>query len=261
MNTREKVLTEALKCVNGEREKQYGSPEDNFKRIADFWSLYLTTLFEGTDVVVELDPKDVAMMMVLFKIARSLGDQDKLDNYVDIIGYAACGAEIFGNDESGEEWRQFKGDPFTYYFNKMVNYASFKSKENHFSLENLRSIDRKLSREFSDLLNQAATDCVLNDKQLDDCYKEIDELFKKYVPNYEDKGFSYWKAYDRIASYITLSSREAHISQLDVVKHLTESGNAPTNMAGLLMTDKISFDDVTAYVDEAIKVLKSEDTK
>lgn len=102
MNTREEVLKEALNCVNGEREKQYGNPEDNFSRIADFWGLYLTTLFEGTGVVIELDPKDVAIMMILFKIARSLGDQDKLDNYVDMIGYAACGAEIFENQDRND---------------------------------------------------------------------------------------------------------------------------------------------------------------
>lgn len=95
MNTREKVLKEALNCVNGEREKQYGNPEDNFSRIADLWSVYLTSLFEDENVVVDIDPIDVAKMMILFKIARSLGDEDKLDNYVDIIGYAACGAEIF----------------------------------------------------------------------------------------------------------------------------------------------------------------------
>lgn len=95
MNTREKVLKEALNCVNGEREKQYGNPENNFSRIADLWSVYLTSLFEDEKIVIDIDPIDVAKMMILFKIARSLGDEDKLDNYVDIIGYAACGAEIF----------------------------------------------------------------------------------------------------------------------------------------------------------------------
>jgi len=99
MNTREKVLKEALKCVNGEREKQYGSPEDNFRRIADLWSTYLTSLFEDEKIVVDIDPIDVAKMMILFKIAQSNGDKDKLDNYVDILGYGACAAEIFENSE------------------------------------------------------------------------------------------------------------------------------------------------------------------
>ena len=98
MNTREKVLKEALNCVNGEREKQYGNPEDNFRRIADLWSVYLTSLFEDEKIVVDIDPIDVAKMMILFKIARSNGDKDKLDNYVDMIGYGACAAEIFENE-------------------------------------------------------------------------------------------------------------------------------------------------------------------
>jgi hypothetical protein len=100
MNTRERVLKEALNCVNGEREKQYGSPEDNFSRIADLWSVYLTSLFEDEKIVVDIDPIDVAKMMILFKIARSNGDKDKLDNYVDMIGYGACAAEIFENSTS-----------------------------------------------------------------------------------------------------------------------------------------------------------------
>lgn len=103
MNTRERVLKEALNCVNGEREKQYGSPEDNFRRIADLWSTYLTSLFEDEKVVVDIDPIDVAKMMILFKIARSNGDKDKLDNYVDMIGYGACAAEIFENENPMEK--------------------------------------------------------------------------------------------------------------------------------------------------------------
>lgn len=223
MNTRQKVLEEALKCVNGEREKQYGNPEDNFSRIADFWGLYLTTLFEDTGVVVELDPKDVAIMMILFKIARSLGDQDKLDNYVDMIGYAACGAEIFENEEDKTTWPKTKEeaaqalkeeldndilknldiadeckecdytekcigtgvclkekekelldnkDPYSYARNKLVNYASIKSSEEHVPLDNLK--------ELSDYLNQAVKDCVENGKRFLECYREIDEMFTKY---------------------------------------------------------------------------------
>lgn len=110
MNTRERVLKEALNCVNGERENQYGNPEDNFKRIADLWSVYLTSLFEDEKIVVEIDPIDVAKMMILFKIARSNGDKDKLDNYVDMIGYAACGAEIFENYKHDELVKNIKDE-------------------------------------------------------------------------------------------------------------------------------------------------------
>lgn len=34
------------------------------------------------------------MMMALLKIARCTTGQVKLDNYVDLAGYAACGGEI-----------------------------------------------------------------------------------------------------------------------------------------------------------------------
>ena len=103
MNTRERVLKEALNCVNGEREKQYGNPEDNFSRIADLWSVYLTSLFEDENIVIDIDPIDVAKMMILFKIARSNGDKDKIDNYIDILGYGACAAEIFENGKEADD--------------------------------------------------------------------------------------------------------------------------------------------------------------
>lgn len=195
MNTREKVLKEALNCVNGEREKQYGNPEDNFSRIADLWSVYLTSLFEDKNVVVDIDPIDVAKMMILFKIARSLGDEDKLDNYVDIIGYAACGAEIFEKDETEDDdelmLEKIAQDPYSYYHDMMTDYAIIKAKEKHISLEvdDLKKINHKFPRELADYLHDAAEDCVINGKRLFDCYKEIDELFDKYdIPDEsEDK--------------------------------------------------------------------------
>lgn len=49
----------------------------------------LWTAYTGTDVT----PKDVAMMMALLKIARAKAGS-KPDTYVDLAGYAACGAEI-----------------------------------------------------------------------------------------------------------------------------------------------------------------------
>lgn len=91
MNIRGKVLRDADHCINGEREGQYGSPEDNFRKIAILWSDYIQ-LSHDTQFL-HLTPADVAKMMVLFKLARSMGPQDKYDNYVDLIGYAACAAE------------------------------------------------------------------------------------------------------------------------------------------------------------------------
>ena len=82
--TRLDTLKAAAECVYGSREEDYGSPEDNFSVIAGLWTAYT-----GTDVT----PKDVAMMMALLKIARAKAGS-KPDTYVDLAGYAACGAEI-----------------------------------------------------------------------------------------------------------------------------------------------------------------------
>lgn len=78
------TLKAAAECVCGSREEDYGSPEDNFAVIAALWTAYT-----GTDIT----PKDVAMMMALLKIARAKAGS-KPDTYIDLAGYAACGAEI-----------------------------------------------------------------------------------------------------------------------------------------------------------------------
>ena len=96
--TRKEILTEAEKCVNGDRDLQYGEPEDNFLEIAKLWNAYLDT---------DIGAEDVAIMMCLFKIARLKSSyyQSK-DSWIDLIGYAACGGEIAGrmgcNERKGE---------------------------------------------------------------------------------------------------------------------------------------------------------------
>lgn len=84
LTEREKLLDEARQIVCGERDWQYGKPEDNFETIAAFWEAYLDTPVRSIDV---------AMMMVLFKVAREATGRGKRDNLVDIAGYAACAAE------------------------------------------------------------------------------------------------------------------------------------------------------------------------
>lgn len=81
------ICEEALKTINGARQDQYGNPEDTFARIANLWSAYLE---------VEVKAENVADMMCLLKIAREKGGKGKRDNMVDLIGYAALGAEMRG---------------------------------------------------------------------------------------------------------------------------------------------------------------------
>jgi hypothetical protein len=82
--TRAEILDAAKACVTGKREQDYGSPEDNFKLIAEFWGVYTGQQFTATDV---------ANMMILLKLARAKTGKC-IDNYVDAAGYAACAGEI-----------------------------------------------------------------------------------------------------------------------------------------------------------------------
>ena len=96
--TRADILHAAEKCVCGQRETDYGTLEDNFKAIAELWESYLNkACTRGVNVCVEA--KDVAVMMALLKIARIAAGGGKADSWIDLAGYAACGAECEGVTE------------------------------------------------------------------------------------------------------------------------------------------------------------------
>lgn len=97
--TRADILHAAEKCVCGQRETDYGTPEDNFKAIAELWSVYLDRISVGKYGNMIVDEKDVAVMMALLKIARIARGGGKADNWIDLAGYAACGAECEGVTE------------------------------------------------------------------------------------------------------------------------------------------------------------------
>ena len=85
MSLSREVLDIANEIIHGERAQSYGSAEDSFARIAEFWTTHLSNkLPEGTVV----DAYDVAIMMTLMKCARAQTDI-KQDTFVDIAGYAA----------------------------------------------------------------------------------------------------------------------------------------------------------------------------
>ena len=95
--TRQRVLSEAERCVCGQREQDYGTPEDSFNIIADLWAVYL----KGCGVSIDfLESHDVAIMMALLKIARISENPQHMDSWVDLAGYASCGGEIAGKEET-----------------------------------------------------------------------------------------------------------------------------------------------------------------
>jgi hypothetical protein len=82
---RQEVLAEAEHIVGQDRNTSYGTPEQNFGRIAEMWSAYKGINFE---------PHDVAAMLILLKVARVFTSPSKVDHWIDIAGYAACGGEV-----------------------------------------------------------------------------------------------------------------------------------------------------------------------
>ena len=84
--TRAEILDKAKTCVVGDREQDYGGPEQNFTKLAGLWNCYVGRCL--------FDAKDVAAMLALLKIARIASGNYKGDNWIDLAGYAACGGEI-----------------------------------------------------------------------------------------------------------------------------------------------------------------------
>ena len=98
MDIKEELAAEALRIVNGSRRSAYGTPERNFERIAMVWDTYLALRFDcyPNGRLFTLEPRDVAAMMRLMKEARLIETPDHRDSFLDIVGYALCGAEVSG---------------------------------------------------------------------------------------------------------------------------------------------------------------------
>ena len=93
---RAEVLAAAKKCVCGEREQDYGTPEDNFTTIGLLWGVYLRAAHPELQKILPIngiEAKDVAVMMSLLKVA-CIATGSSPDSFVDLAGYAACAGEI-----------------------------------------------------------------------------------------------------------------------------------------------------------------------
>jgi len=79
------VLIEAKELTEGDRTRQYGSPEPMFKRIASLWSGYL-----GADIT----STDATVMMSLMKAARLKENPTHRDSAVDGAAYLGIAHEL-----------------------------------------------------------------------------------------------------------------------------------------------------------------------
>ena len=90
-----RIAEHAAEIVDGARRASYGTPEDNFARIARFWTAYFANT--GRDVIVTAG--DVSPMMRLMKEARLCETPDHYDSHLDLVGYTLTGAEVNGVKE------------------------------------------------------------------------------------------------------------------------------------------------------------------
>jgi hypothetical protein len=99
MSVRREILDAAACAVCGERNLNYGAPEDNFRNISELWDVWL----KGRRTV---EPWEVAVLMIFLKLGRLKTTPDHRDSWVDIAGYAACGFEVAADDpKKAEVWR------------------------------------------------------------------------------------------------------------------------------------------------------------
>jgi hypothetical protein len=91
-NPRYRLLDDAWNAVS---RTEYGGVEQNFDRIAELWNAWIAMRGIGIEPGEwKLVTEDVAVMLILFKVARLASSIDHHDSIVDIAGYAACLAEI-----------------------------------------------------------------------------------------------------------------------------------------------------------------------
>ena len=89
------ILEDAIEVTTGARRRDYDSPRPNHERIARLWNAYLQSRAAAD---APLSALDVSHMMILLKIARVVFTPTR-DSYVDIAGYARCGAQIAGFEQ------------------------------------------------------------------------------------------------------------------------------------------------------------------
>ena len=84
-------VAEISKLTEKDRRQLYGTPQKNFRNVADFWELWFSMKKEP-DLVL---PTDIPILMILMKIAREANAHSR-DNLLDIAGYAKTLDELHG---------------------------------------------------------------------------------------------------------------------------------------------------------------------
>jgi hypothetical protein len=98
------MLGAAADLVGGQRTEDYGDKYVNHMRIAKLWTMWLSersstwaTDAEDEEADIQITPYDVAMMMLLVKVARLMHSPGHQDCHIDIAGYASVMEEIIND--------------------------------------------------------------------------------------------------------------------------------------------------------------------
>lgn len=93
---RRQMLQEVEECVCHNRQSTYRDAEVNFADIAVIASVVLAPRLKEPLTAV-----DVAAFSACIKLARLKSSHRHLDNWIDLAGYAVCGAGIVKREEMG----------------------------------------------------------------------------------------------------------------------------------------------------------------
>lgn len=85
-DVRNSILVNAEQLVNGDRQRDYGHPYDDFTRTARMASGLGFRMVDHQGNPRELNAKDIPMFMILVKLSRE-SNRHKEDNLTDCIGY------------------------------------------------------------------------------------------------------------------------------------------------------------------------------
>lgn len=86
------IFQEAEGIIYGQREKDYGHPSVNIRRIMLLWNAHIAAKY-GDDAV-KLDMNDVPTMLRYLKEARLINDPKHHDTMVDVCGYMGVQARV-----------------------------------------------------------------------------------------------------------------------------------------------------------------------
>jgi hypothetical protein len=135
MTKKDDILDKAMETV-GQRGDSYGTPFDNFTRIADLWSCHL-----GKDISCY----DVGVLFILAKLARSKQDRGREDNWVDIAGYASATAEaIEKQHEIDANWEKRENEKEREKLEKLEKEIRHKVEYRHNQISKLAEKSKKI---------------------------------------------------------------------------------------------------------------------